>query len=68
MQVQLNVNNSQKDIFLDFVNTFMNNNIVKDYTILQDKNDTKFKSKEDEMLFYSSEFKQMAEELKEATS
>ena len=35
MQVQLNVNNAQKDIFLEFVNAFVNNNIVKDYKILQ---------------------------------
>ena len=37
MQVQLNVNNAQQSLFFDFMNTFINNGIVEDYSIVDEK-------------------------------
>ncbi len=43
MQVQLNVNNAQQSLFFDFMNTFINNGIVEDYSIVDEKkNKSKF--------------------------
>ncbi|MDQ7047865.1 MAG: hypothetical protein Q9M39_09780 [Sulfurovum sp.] len=68
MQVQLNINNNQKNLFLDFIHTFMKNDIVTDYIILDEKNDKKFQTKDEELSFYSKEFEEMATELKELSS